>query len=207
MLAARWEQWEVELKAEGRREGLLDQLHARFGRELPGWVQRQLQRATNAELRLWGKKVLKAASLHELFGRQRRVDAGGGRRTMAYAYVPSRDNRQGCSGFCSKVPQDGSRCESRRVWCSRSEVGNRNCPFALRELMESRTASRSNHYRPPQAYPPMAGPCPAVDCHGPATAPVTADAWRGSLAQRSRARSRPDLLCHCNPWHGGDASL
>jgi hypothetical protein len=84
MLADRWEQWEVELKAEGRREGrvelLLDQLHARFGRELPRWVQRHLQRATNAELRRWGKRVLKAASLHELFGRQRRVDTGGARR-------------------------------------------------------------------------------------------------------------------------------
>jgi hypothetical protein len=84
MLADRWEQWEVELKAEGRREGrvelLLDQLHARFGRELPRWAQRQMQQATNAELRRWGKRVLKASSLHELFGRQRRVDTHGGRR-------------------------------------------------------------------------------------------------------------------------------
>ncbi len=83
MLSDRWTQWEVELKAEalreGRREGraelLLDLLQARFGRDLPRWVQRQIQRATSAQLKRWGTRVLKAPSLHELFGRQRGVEA------------------------------------------------------------------------------------------------------------------------------------
>ena len=79
MLLDRRAQWEIELKAEGRRDLLIHQLHARFGRELPRWVQRRVQRATSAQLKRWGTKVLKAASLHEIFGRTRRSEAGSAR--------------------------------------------------------------------------------------------------------------------------------
>jgi hypothetical protein len=66
-------------RREGLREGLregkamlvLGQLRARFGRELPGWAQRRVHRATNAQLTRWAKRLLAVESLDELFRRGR----------------------------------------------------------------------------------------------------------------------------------------
>jgi hypothetical protein len=79
MLEDVFAQWRKELKAEGQRELLLDQLHRRFGRELPRWVEGQVEKATTAQLKRWGRRVLKAASLHELFGRPQRAETGRAR--------------------------------------------------------------------------------------------------------------------------------
>ena len=75
MLAERVVEWTQEWKREGLQEGrqqgqanlLKLLLIQRFG-ELPGWAQARLSSATTKELEQWGKRLLEASTLEEIFG-------------------------------------------------------------------------------------------------------------------------------------------
>jgi hypothetical protein len=56
----------LEGKLEGERRLLTRLLSRRFG-ELPFWVTRQLEQASEAELEHWGEELLDARSLEQLF--------------------------------------------------------------------------------------------------------------------------------------------
>jgi uncharacterized protein DUF4351/putative YhgA-like transposase len=70
MLSERFDEWEAELRQEGRQEGeamlLVRLLQKRFG-ELPASIHARLQSATPKQLEYWGERLLDATSLNELF--------------------------------------------------------------------------------------------------------------------------------------------
>ncbi|GAA5232175.1 Rpn family recombination-promoting nuclease/putative transposase [Verticiella sediminum] len=87
MLAERVKDWFAQARREGRYEGreegreegrlagqaelLAQQLHTRFGPELPAWVQARLGQATDQDLLRWARAVLDAESLEAVFGQER----------------------------------------------------------------------------------------------------------------------------------------
>ena len=83
VLSDRFTEWEAELRAIGRREGLregkaellLGQLRARFGHEPPQWARRQVHRATSAQLTRWGERLFSVKTLHNLLRPGRRTSS------------------------------------------------------------------------------------------------------------------------------------
>jgi predicted transposase YdaD len=69
---ARYERGLAEGEAKGKAEGELKvlqaQMNKRFG-ELPRWAQERLERATTEQLETWSLKLLDAATLEEVLGK------------------------------------------------------------------------------------------------------------------------------------------
>lgn len=78
MLSERFDEWEAQLRLEGRQEGMREgwkdgeaalltrQLQKRFG-ELPDAVRMRLRGARPDQLEHWGERLLEVESLDELF--------------------------------------------------------------------------------------------------------------------------------------------
>jgi predicted transposase/invertase (TIGR01784 family) len=80
MLADRIDSWFQQWKEEGLAQGLekgmqkggsrllLQQIHHRFGPDLPNWVEPRLESASPEQLERWGLALLTASTLAEVFG-------------------------------------------------------------------------------------------------------------------------------------------
>jgi len=66
-IRAGFEDYQRKVRNEGRRSMLLEQLRTRFG-ELPAATVAHIEAADMVDLERWGKRVLTAQTLAEVFG-------------------------------------------------------------------------------------------------------------------------------------------